>query len=255
MTDCPTFLINLDGSDIRLESSRRQFEDANWSFERIVAVDGRGKTPSDFDVYDDAAARRFFGRSMTSGEIGCYLSHIKAAQAVIDSDADMGLVFEDDFRANDGAWAVLRETIASLRGPFSPSWDMVNLARPPSRFSQHSVQLEHSSIHRAFYFPVIATVILWSRPGAQAFLERYPHPVGPVDHVYRRLLTDQGTGLALQPPPFGITGIESDIVGASGGFKPPRLYNGVWRLWKSELARQTHCYLEARRHQGAASKG
>ena len=69
MADCPTFLINLAGSDDRLASSKAQFEDAGWSFERIDAVDGRGKPLSDFEVYDDAAALRYFGRSMTSGDL------------------------------------------------------------------------------------------------------------------------------------------------------------------------------------------
>ncbi len=255
MTPCPTFLINLNGSTDRLTSAAKQFEAADWAFERIEAVDGRGKPVTDFPNYDDMAARRFFGRSMTSGEIGCYLSHVKAAEAVLASGAEMGLVFEDDFQVQSGGWETLRHTIAALQDGAAPDWEMVNLARPPKHIFAPATGLPQAQLDRAYYFPVIATAILWSRSGAQAFLGTYRDPVGPVDHVYRRLLTDRGTGLALRPPPFGVTGMDSDIVGASGGYKPPRLFKGVWWLWRSELARQTHCYLQARRHQRAAAKG
>lgn len=255
MTDCPTFLINLVGSADRLAHSTAQFDAADWDFTHLEAVDGRGKPTTAFDSYDDMLARRFFGRSMTSGEIGCYLSHVKAARAVVESGADMGLVFEDDFQSRPNAWTSLRETIATLRAGAAPNWGMVNLTRPAKHIFSPVKRQSHALLAHAYYFPVIATAILWSRAGAEAFLATYPNPVGPVDHVYRRLFTDLGTGLALTPPAFGVSGADSDIVRASGGFKPPRLFNGVWWLWQSEIARQVHCYTTAYRQKQAASRG
>ena len=38
-----TYLINLDGSQERLERATQQLNQVNWPFERFSAVDGRGK--------------------------------------------------------------------------------------------------------------------------------------------------------------------------------------------------------------------
>lgn len=253
MPKLPIFLINLKGSDARLYASRTQIHDAGFTFERIEAVDGRGQKTHSFAQYDDLAARMFFGRSMTSGEVGCYLSHVAAARAVVESGADYGLVLEDDFKAQPGAWVVLEQTIERLKRGQTDDWDMVNLARSPrsprahlSSFCEDSVNA--TQLLRAYYFPVIATAILWSRLGAQRFIAQDAQPIGPVDHIYRHRMSESGRGLALSPPPFGVTGVESDIVGASGGFKPPRFYYGVWRLWRSEISRQVRCTRRAYRN-------
>ncbi len=43
MQSLATFLINLDGSDDRLNSATRQLAEAGQTFERYPAYDGRGK--------------------------------------------------------------------------------------------------------------------------------------------------------------------------------------------------------------------
>lgn len=44
-----TYLINLDGSDERLERATQQLKDVDWAFERFSAYDGRGKELSTFE--------------------------------------------------------------------------------------------------------------------------------------------------------------------------------------------------------------
>ena len=46
--------------------------------------------------YDTRLAVQQFGRPLSSGEIGCYTSHYKAWQSLVDSDDDQIIVFEDD---------------------------------------------------------------------------------------------------------------------------------------------------------------
>ena len=244
MTPFPVFLINLAGSDDRLTSAQGQLDAAGIAFERIDAVDGRKRAAETFETYDDAAARLFFGRSMASGEVGCYLSHAKAAQAVLDSGAPYGLVLEDDFKAAPQAWPVLNDVIARLNAGVLPDWELVNLCRAPRMVTRPLARLtahggEHQLI-RAYYFPILATAILWSRAGAQRFVTDYARPVGPVDHVYRRMMCDSGLGLALDPAPFGVTGVESDIAIASGQsvkLKNPWEWSAKW----NEASRQISC--------------
>jgi glycosyl transferase family 25 len=259
MSDFPILLINLAGSDDRLLVSKRQLDAAGLTFARIEACDGRGKDATSFEVYDPTAAKAFFGRQMTSGEVGCYLSHVAAAQAVVDSGAPYGLVLEDDFEVRPGGWDALKQTIALLDEGLCPKWELINLARAPKLVKSHISQITPtdgtpSILHRAFYFPVIATAILWSRKGAARFLAEASQPIGPVDHVYRRLLSESGGGLALKPAPFTVTGIESDIVRASGGHKPTRFFKGVWWVWLSEIRRQTRALWAARANRRKAAQ-
>ena len=112
--DIPVFVINLAGSEVRLRSAREQLKEAGLPCNRIEAVDGRGRQPEDFPQYDAGEALRHFGRGLKSGEIGCYLSHIAAAQALIDTGAPHGLILEDDFVSLPGAWQSVSETLQAL---------------------------------------------------------------------------------------------------------------------------------------------
>jgi len=215
---CPIFLINLDGSTGRLESARRQMESAELTFTRLAAVDGRGRKLADFPTYDATASRRKFGRDMTTGEIGCYLSHQAAAKAFLNSGADAGLVLEDDFLAQPGAWEIAGDVFAHMQGTDS-GWELVNLSRKP-RMLRKPVHTsgwlpDGMTLFRAPYFPVVSTALLWSRAGAARFAAQAPRPSGPVDHVIRRLMCETGQGFALDPAPFGTTGAKSDIAAAS----------------------------------------
>jgi glycosyl transferase family 25 len=70
-------------------------------------------------VYDDESMRCHAGRSMTAGELGCALSHLKCYEAFLSSDAQWALILEDDaelpgdlqlllkrLTSNAGAWRV-----------------------------------------------------------------------------------------------------------------------------------------------------
>src|SRR6056297_1087658 len=89
-------LINLDGSDDRLETASRALRAADIEFTRLSAFDGRALDMSSFAAYDATAARHYMGRELVGGEIGCYMSHLAAAQAFLDTDAEACLVLEDD---------------------------------------------------------------------------------------------------------------------------------------------------------------
>lgn len=244
MPKLPVFLINLAGSDDRLASARTQLEIGGIPFTRIEAVDGRNRPATDFDSYSEPRARAFFGRAMASGEVGCYLSHLRAAQAVLDSGAPYGLVLEDDFKAAPQSWQILAELTALLDTDPLPGWELLNLCRAPRLVTRPLGTLtRHGGTHtlsRAYYFPVLATAILWSRAGATRFIAEYGQPVGPVDHVFRRMMCDSGLGLGCDPALFGVTGVDSDIAIASG--QQVKLRNPwEWSAKWNEAARQIRC--------------
>ena len=117
----PVYYLNLDGQPERREYMEEQFK--YWqvdNYERISAYDGR-----DDDLSDIIKGR--YPESMTSGEIGCTTSHLKAIKHWYEtSDSPYAIIVEDDLdlqlvRFWNFTWS---DFVAKL--PYD--WDVVQLA-------------------------------------------------------------------------------------------------------------------------------
>ena len=87
----PIYYLNLDGQPERREYMENQFE--YWeveNYERIPAYDGREDDLSDI-------IKGIYPPMMTSGEIGCTTSHLRALKHYLEtSDSPYAVVMEDD---------------------------------------------------------------------------------------------------------------------------------------------------------------
>jgi len=87
----PIYYLNLDGQPERREYMEGQFK--YWeieNYERISAYDGRDDDLSDI-------IKGTYPPSMTSGEIGCTTSHLKALKHYLEtSDSPYAVIMEDD---------------------------------------------------------------------------------------------------------------------------------------------------------------
>ena len=86
----PIFCINLDDKPDRWKYMEDQFK--YWEIEdytRVSAYDGR-----DDDLSDILKGR--YPDRMTSGEVGCVTSHLKAMKMFLETDASCALMMEDD---------------------------------------------------------------------------------------------------------------------------------------------------------------
>jgi len=86
----PVYCINLDGEPERWESAENMLKE--WEVEnytRVSAYDGREDDLSDIlkGKYPDG---------MSSGEVGCTTSHLKAMKMFLETDAPCALMMEDD---------------------------------------------------------------------------------------------------------------------------------------------------------------
>ena len=84
------YYINLDGEPNRAESLENQFKEFGIEdYTRVSAYDGREDDLSDIikGKYPD---------NMSSGEVGCVTSHLKAMKAFLETDAPCALIMEDD---------------------------------------------------------------------------------------------------------------------------------------------------------------
>lgn len=91
------FVINLDRARDRWESTSRQMKQHGLIVERIPAVDGRTLTKDDLRLVSTRIAAFLQPR----GVIGCYLSHRKFWQMVVDRNLDSAIIFEDDIQLVD----------------------------------------------------------------------------------------------------------------------------------------------------------
>ena len=87
----PIYVINLDDKEDRWKYMEEQFE--YWEvkdYKRVSAYDGRG----DNDLGEILKGK--YPDQMTSGEVGCVTSHLKAIKMFLETDAPCALMMEDD---------------------------------------------------------------------------------------------------------------------------------------------------------------
>lgn len=208
-----TYLINLDGSDARLESATKQLEQINWPFERISAYDGRGKDLTDFVDYDDKQARKNLGRSLLNAEIGCYLSHYQCAQKFLKTDADILVVLEDDLKMSDNFETTVNGVLEYLHNHSELDWYLINIAAKKKKLATDITTINNHSLWHAYYFPIRGLGLIWSRKGAEAFVRKGKPISMPVDIFFQRWLSQNGKGLGVWPALISPLGIDSDILG------------------------------------------
>jgi len=114
-----TYIINLPADGERLQRLSQRLASAGLDdYEIVAAVDGRTLTGAELARrYDDSNAIKRSGRTFTGGEIGCALSHQKAYQTLVASEASWALILEDDAEFADRLPALLDAASCWLDSP------------------------------------------------------------------------------------------------------------------------------------------
>lgn len=208
-----TYLINLDGSDQRLAHATAQLNEQGIAFERYPAYDGRAKQLSDFEQYDDVKTQRLLGRSLLNSEIGCYLSHYGCVEKFLRTDADYLLVLEDDMQIGYQFKQKLYQMLDHLHQNKELEWYLINIAAKKKKLARDIVEFDSHTLWHAYYFPIRGLGLVWSRQGAQAFLQAAKSIYYPVDIFFQTWLSSNGRGLGLWPALVRPAGLDSDILG------------------------------------------
>lgn len=115
------FIINMEGAEERWAFVERGFSATGIPFTRVAGVDGRSlRYP--IPEYDEASYRRRHGKRTDAGQVGCYLSHLKALRAFIESDLDFAVIAEDDASPRPDLRATLDAAIRHR-----DAWDLLRL--------------------------------------------------------------------------------------------------------------------------------
>ncbi len=227
-------LINLDASEGRLKSATDSLVAAGFDFERFPAIDGRKRNDLVAEYYDDEGALKVMGRSLSRGEIGCYLSHLICLKEFLSGSDSLLLVIEDDFAFVRGGAEAIRASLELLKddSPFEKPW-MVTLGRRRKKifrpFASFSAGGTEWNLRRAYYIPDRTTGIIWSKAAATRFVSDFNCIRYPIDVELQLWCGKNRCGLAFDDPPLRSDPFESTI---DSGAKSAR------RIKRSRLVRR-----------------
>lgn len=219
MQSLDVYVINLDGSDDRFEAISSRLAAYGITFQRISAFDGRKLDLSQVADYDASGSERYMGRGLVGGEIGCYRSHLQAAERFLKSDARYLLILEDDALPLCNPVELLANALPDL-DRIDPDWRLINIGNQKLKITtplkRYTVGTHECELVAAHYFPMTTSAIVWSRLGARLFVEGHETIFAPVDNYFRYWLTRSGHGYSFRPAPVTTTEAASQILASSG---------------------------------------
>jgi glycosyl transferase family 25 len=116
-----TLVINLDKSPQRMSRISARLSELDMPFERISAVYGATLSTAELKAsYSQSLNAKNYRRPLNNAEIGCYMSHLKAWQTIVDRELPCALVVEDDLVIDKE----LKEFVDKLSAS-TDDWDMV----------------------------------------------------------------------------------------------------------------------------------
>jgi glycosyl transferase family 25 len=202
-------VISLERSTDRRERVRHELDNFFLDWQFLDAVDGFALKVLP-QSYDQPKVKRLQGYELTPGEIGCYLSHMKAWEKCVEQDKTM-LVLEDDFVINGD----LRKVFESLT-QMQQKWSLVRLAA--------LYDVEYSVIDRYEGIKLVenkgdpvgaAAYVI--KPSAAAHLIKCSSAIyEPVDHYLEHYSKHGLRMLAVRPYPISIVGKDSTITDRPG---------------------------------------
>lgn len=118
------FLINLDQSTDRLTKCSERLNAENVEFEKISAVYGASLSNTELlKHYAPILNEQQYYKDLTPGEIGCYLSHRKAWQKIVDENIPYCVILEDDFLISGNV-----KSVFNFIHTLEENWDYIKLA-------------------------------------------------------------------------------------------------------------------------------
>jgi len=115
------YVINLDRDTERMASAHENLARLGLGYERISGVMGKDVPGWEHLVDAEAYAWRNRNDMPRAGEVGCYLSHLKAMETFLRTDAPWCVILEDDVEVLPACADVLRSLAEK------DDWDFVKL--------------------------------------------------------------------------------------------------------------------------------
>ena len=106
------FVISLKSDEARREKLKERFKNYG-EFKLVEATDGRAMSAKEYYGYA-LASLEAYGRLLSPSEVGCSLSHARAYEEFLKSDASFALILEDDVIGDESGIKKAFETAAKM---------------------------------------------------------------------------------------------------------------------------------------------
>jgi len=202
-------VISLERSTDRRERVQHELKNSSLQWGFLIAVDGSALKVLP-ESYDQSKVKRLQGYELTPGEIGCYLSHMKAWEKCVEQNK-ITMVLEDDF-VIDGDLSHVFESLIQM----DRKWSLVRLAALYDMEHRVIDHVDGIELLENKGDPVGAAAYL-IKPSAAAQLIKCSSAIyEPVDHYLEHYSKHGLRMLAVKPYPISIVGKDSTITDRPG---------------------------------------
>jgi glycosyl transferase family 25 len=164
------------------------------------AVDGYSLNIDTLPEYDGEKRRRYFGKDLGAGEIGCLLSHRALYQKMVSENIERAIILEDDVFLDSEFRAVLEDI---CNAPID--WEVIRFVGHGKVFNIGFRQLFPLNngywITRVPTSPSGAYAYMLTRKAAETFLQFMQRNWIPVDIIHSRAWETRLETLLIQPSP------------------------------------------------------
>ncbi len=175
------YIINMESAVERWAHVESAFALTGIPFQRISGVNGRALQ---FPIrqFDERLYRKCHGKLPNRGQIGCYLSHLRALDTFLDSKQDFGIICEDDIRPVRN----LRRIVEDATN-FRDDWDILRLSGLHNGNPRRFVELSHGYSIAINFTRLCGTgAYMLNRSAAEVLRKALDTMWLPIDHALDR---------------------------------------------------------------------
>jgi len=177
-----TFVISLPHETLRRKAIRKKLTGVCEKFEFFDAINARKTNLLQHKDYHGLKRRLCYGKDLTPGELGCFLSHRAVLEKIVKKKLLISLIFEDDVVLDKNFITVIKNLIKC-----SYPWEAVRFLGKPKIATL--MQRKIIKIYQSFYLTRLATspggayAYVISYSGAQKLLKSMENISCPIDTI------------------------------------------------------------------------
>ncbi len=187
MHKIPIYIINLKKDTEKKDHMQELCNKNSLECQFIDAVYGRDLSKNYIEqINDKNKSIREYGKELTSGEIGCTLSHIAIYKQMIEQDIENAIIFEDDIDIKEGFSSVINST-----DNFPQDWEVMLLGyySQVSNEKETKASLRYNNKVTGNFKSVRLVQLAYgthgymiNRKGAEKLLKELTLIIKPIDH-------------------------------------------------------------------------
>lgn len=237
-----TYIINMDSAVGRWNRVKRLMAPTGIPYDRVQAVVGR-QLQLPIPEFSETLFRRCHGKRPNYGQIGCFLSHIKAMRMFLETNEQFAMICEDDIKPRPQLKQILERAIQ-----YNELWDILRLCGFHDAHPQIVCSIGFGRSLAVNMTRLCGTgAYLVTRHAAETLIEKMLPMNVPIDHALDREWFYGLRSLSIDPLPISQNSVKiPSSIPAAKNEKLPR-WQRYWTVFPYRLHNECHRLLARRR--------